>query len=166
MMNNANARPWARAHAGWFTCRMNELYYVEKLRRLKRWDFWLRLTSTVLASAGVITAVRFVGSEALTVTMGVLAACITGATMVMKLSDQIQAAAAMLPQYTRAAAVFRELYFASDDADEAAVIEAWRALDGIHVTESEKIPDYDEALLLWADGRTRTEFAATTALAA
>lgn len=161
-MTDKNAAPWVRAHNGWFTCRVNEHYYREKLRALKRRDRRLRWASVFFASGGVVSALALWGDVPAGVA-GVLAAGLGAYSLVAGISDEIQAASALLPQYTAIAATFRDLYYLGDDASEEAVTAAWREFDRLQVSEAEKLPEYDHSMLLRADALARKEQLGATA---
>lgn len=161
-MTDRNAAPWVRAHNGWFTCRVNEHYYREKLRALKRRDRRLRWSSVFLASGGVVSALALLDDVAAGVA-GVIAAGLGAYALVSGISEEIQAASALLPQYTAIAAKFRDLYYQGEEASEEAVASAWHEFDRLQVSEAEKLPEHDPKLLLLADKLARQEKLGATA---
>lgn len=163
MDTERTAAPWIRAHTGWFQCRMNEHYYRALLQELRWWDRGLRWSAIFLSSGGVVGALALAESKPAAVTIALVSSLISAITLVAGISEKMQAAAALLPQYTALGAVFRELYYQADDAKERAVIDAWRELDRIQVTESEKLPSYSKKGLDAADAKTRQEGLGTLA---
>ena len=150
-----NAAPWVRAHNGWFTCRLNVSYYTEKIRQWKRADAWLRWTSVFLSSGGVAGAVTLSDAAAWPVAIALLSSAVGAFALVSRYSEQIQGAAALLPQYTAAEGVFRELYYRGDVADEKQVIAAWKTLDRIMIAEAEMMPAHDRKALDRAEVHVR-----------
>lgn len=142
-----NASAYVRAHNGWYTCRLNINYYTAKIRSWKRMDIALRWLSVFLSSGGVSGAVALTEAPAWPVSIGLVASAVGAWALVARYSEQVQGAAALLPQYIAAEGVFRELYYRGDEADETEVIAAWQTLDRIMVAEAELMPSHDKEAL-------------------
>jgi hypothetical protein len=81
------------------TARMNRIYYEMTLRCLERADFWLRLTSAVLASAGVALALKLCQGTGPALVAGVVAGVLGATSLVWGLPERIKNAAAILPEW-------------------------------------------------------------------
>jgi hypothetical protein len=157
MSENPATTPFELATEAKLKARMNSIYYRLKIEKVTCWDTGLRLTSAGLASGGVITAVKSVNCEWLTMGVGVVAGLIGVASLVLHLPAQAKAAAAMLPQYVDLHGRLRTLVQQGDTLDEDELKSALGALNQLEVVEAKEILTSDRKLLDKAWQQTNEE---------
>jgi len=153
---DTRGEPWSRAHNAWFVARMNEIYYTKQLRKLKSRDKWIRIFALASSSGGVAALLAH-APHWVTIALGVATALVSAYSVTAALPTRIQTSAALLPQYTQLAASFRELYFKGQSATEKDFSDVMAQLDRLHVSEAEKLPDFDEKDLRSAEKAAKNE---------
>jgi len=133
--------PRELAWDGFLEARMNAIYYQRVVTRLKWWDMGLRLASLLLASGGVVTAIKVLDSTPMTIGVGIVSAVLSATSLVLGLPDKARAAAAFIPQYVAHANRFRALFIQGDGVSASDVNAALEAMGNTAVAEAEKAPE-------------------------
>lgn len=128
---------------------MNVRYYQRLIRRYEAIDTSLRVTAALLASAGVITAVKAMESTNVAIAVGLVSAFVGVSAQVFGLPDRIRTAASILPRYVSHAHTLERLW-ADQSEDAEAINDAVDAMHQTEMVEAEKMRDPDDKLLALA----------------
>lgn len=160
-VTHSSYTPRERAWHATLKARMNAIYYERLIADCERLDRWLRLGSILLSSGGVVAALKWADSQALAMALGIVAALLSGVTLVWNFAERARVAASLLPRYVEHYQNLRDLYCQGDDVDVAKLDAALSELDKTAVVEAEKVRTTDRKLVEAAEAVVMKEIGVT-----